>query len=164
MFSSVAQVAESGPGRAHPRCRQSAAAAGCRTRLLRRHPDQEANAHDQEDETDGPSAGCHPISLGSLIPRHARGLLSAMEAEEPEAFAAAEHLVDELPLRSRCGLAVHLRGANLGAQQIAVVELVPVTAHGPVPVKDDPSQSRGNVKADGFISISSPGRVLTSAG
>ena len=132
--------------------------------MLRRHPDQEANAHDQEDETDGPSAGCHPISLGSLIPLHATGLLSAMEAKEPEAFAAAEHLVDELPLRSRCGLAVHLRGANLGAQQIAVVELVPVTAHGPVPVKDDPSQSRGNVKADGFISISSPGRVLTSAG
>ena len=129
-----------------------------------RHPDQEANDHDQEDETEDPSACCHPISLGSLIPFHALGLLSAMEAEEPEAFAAAEHLVDELPLRSRCGLAVHLSGEDLGAQQIAVVELVPVTAHGPVPVRDDPSQSRGNVKADGLISISSPGRVLTSAG
>lgn len=160
----IAQAAESGPGRAHARCRQSAAAAGCRTRLLPRYPDQEANAHDQEDETEGPSAGCHPISLGSLIPLHARGLLSAMEAEEPEALAAAEHLVDALPLRSRCGLAVHLRGENLGAQQIAVVELVPVTAHGPVPVRDDPSQSGGNVKADSFISISSPGRLLTSAG
>ena len=69
-----------------------------------------------------------------MIPLHARGLLFAMEAEEPEAFAAAEHLVDELPLRSRCGLAVHLRGENLRAQQIAVVELVPVTAMAPFPL------------------------------
>ena len=79
VFSSVAQAAESGPGRAHPRCRQSAAA-----------------------------AGCHPISLGSLIPLNARGLLSAMEAEEPEAFAAAEPLVDELPLHPDNPL-VHLK-------------------------------------------------------
>ena len=87
-----------------------------------------------------------------------------MQAEQPEAFSAAEDLIDDLPLPCSRWLAVHCGGMHFRAEQIAVVELIPVAAHRPLPVRDDPSQRPADVKAEYFISISSPGRTFAPAG